>query len=384
MADNFCAAPWVSLFYQTDQASVCCINNTIVTDSPLNFISSDVVENLKKDFLDNKKPESCSYCWQLEDSENKSVRTHINSMYPVDQSGLTEKTPTVVKYLELRTSNLCNFACRMCAPVNSNRFDKEVKENTSLQQYFRPMETSGEFTNISQEQIKNIAKNLDTLYLTGGEPMLIKEYHDILDYLIENNHHKKIMLQITTNGSVFNPKLMEKIVQFKSVRIVLSIDGIGDVADYQRHGSTWATVKENLYSYLNTPKIEIVVNSVCSAYTILDIVNLVDFLIETRREYRDFNWSLWRAITPTQINFSLLNKDLTARALEQVQMSLTKLLSSEFNDQFFLPGIKELKSYTLELEKNNYLNFDDFVQFTDTLDRSRNESFEQVFGYKIY
>jgi sulfatase maturation enzyme AslB (radical SAM superfamily) len=272
----------------------------------------------------------------------------------------------------------------MCAPVNSNRFDKEVKENTSLQQYFRPMETSGEFTNISQEQIKNIAKNLDTLYLTGGEPMLIKEYHDILDYLIENNHHKKIMLQITTNGSVFNPKLMEKIVQFKSVRIVLSIDGIGDVADYQRHGSTWATVKENLYSYLNTPKIEIVVNSVCSAYTILDIVNLVDFLIETRREYRDFNWSLWRAITPTQINFSLLNKDLTARALEQVQMSLTKLLSSEFNDQFFLPGIKELKSYTLELEKNNYLNFDDFVQFTDTLDRSRNESFEQVFGYKIY
>jgi hypothetical protein len=123
---------------------------------------------------------------------------------------------------------------------------------------------------------------------------------------------------------------------------------------------------------------------VCSAYTILDIVNLVDFLIETRREYRDFNWSLWRAITPTQINFSLLNKDLTDRALEQVQMSLTKLLSSEFNDQFFLPGIKELKSYTLELEKNNYLNFDDFVQFTGTLDRSRNESFEQVFGYKIY
>jgi sulfatase maturation enzyme AslB (radical SAM superfamily) len=241
-----------------------------------------------------------------------------------------------------------------------------------------------EFDSVNMEQIKTIAKNLDVLYLTGGEPMLIKEYHDIFDYLIENKYHEKIMLQITTNGSIFNPKLMEKIIQFKSIRIVLSIDGINEVGDYQRHGSSWETVKKNFYSYLDLPKIEIVVNSVSSGYTILDMSNLVNFLIETRQNKRDFNWSLWRAVTPTQIDFSLLNKDLTDRALEQVQLSLTKLLSSKFNDRFFSPGIQELQSFLIELEKNNYLNFKEFADFTKALDNSRNESFEKVFNYKIY
>ena len=384
MNNNFCAAPWTSLFYQTDRASVCCINKDISTISPMNFISGDIVQNLKKDFINNKRPESCESCWKLEDSGHRSVRTQINSMYPLDQNILTENTPTEVKYLELRISNLCNFSCRMCGPVNSNQFDKEVKSNDSLKRYFQPMTNVTEFDSVNLEQIKTIAKNLDVLYLTGGEPMLIKEYHDIFDYLIENKYHEKIMLQITTNGSIFNPKLMEKIIQFKSIRIVLSIDGINEVGDYQRHGSSWETVKKNFYSYLDLPKIEIVVNSVSSGYTILDISNLVNFLIETRQNKRDFNWSLWRAVTPTQIDFSLLNKDLTNRALEQVQLSLTKLLSSKFNDRFFSPGIQELQSFLIELEKNNYLNFKEFADFTKALDNSRNESFEKVFNYKIY
>ena len=385
MANNFCAAPWVSLFYQTDRASVCCTNTDAIKMAPMNFISSDVVKKLKKDFLNNEKPETCVYCWKLEELGNASLRTQINSMYPIDQSSLTEETPTVVKYLELRTSNLCNFACRMCGPINSNQFDREVKENSSLRKYFLPMEIVGEFTTISREQIKNIAKNLDTLYLTGGEPMLIKEYHDILDYLIENNYHEKIMLQITTNGSIFNPKLMEKIVQFKSVRIILSIDGVGEVADYQRHGSDWEIVKQNLYCYLDLPNVDIVINSVSSGYTILDISNLVGFIIDTRMVKKDFSWSLRRAITPFQIDFSLLNEDLTTRALDQVHKSLAKLsLKYNDDDQFFSQAIAELKSYVAELEKNDYINFNDFVEFTKTLDESRNEHFEQVFGYKIY
>lgn len=384
MTNNFCAAPWVSLFYQTDRASVCCINQDINTTSPMNFISSDTVKNLKKEFIDNKRPESCKYCWQLEDSENKSVRTQINSMYPLEKNLFAEDTPTTIKYLELRISNLCNFSCRMCGPVNSNQFDREVKANNSLKRYFQTTKNIAEFDSTSMEEIKAISSSLDILYLTGGEPMLIKEYYDILDYLIENQYHEKIMLQITTNGSIFNPKLMEKIIQFKSIKIVLSIDGVDKVGDYQRHGSSWETVKENFYSYLDSPKLEIVVNTVISGYTVLDIANLVNFLIETRQLKRDFYWSVWRAITPTQIDFSLLNKDLTNRALEQVNLSLTKLLSSEFNDRFFSAGIHELKSFLLELEKNNYLNFKEFVDFTQALDNSRNESFEEVFEYKIY
>jgi len=384
MTDNFCSAPWVSLFYQTNQASVCCINKNSSTVSPMRFISGDTVKNLKKDFLNNKRPESCSTCWQLEDSGNKSVRSLINSTYPLDRAILTDNTPTEIKYLELRISNLCNFSCRMCGPFNSNQFDKEVKSNDSLQRYFRPVTNITKFDSVSMEQIKTIAKNLDVLNLTGGEPMLIKEYHDLFDYLIENQYNENIMLQITTNGSVFNPKLMEKIIQFKSVRIVVSIDGVNEVGEYQRYGSLWNTVKENFYSYLDLPKIEVVVNSVSSGYTILDTLNLVNFLIETRQIKREFIWVLWRAVNPPQIDFSLLNEDLTKQALEQVQLSLTKLLSSEFNDRFFSHGIQELKSFLVQLEKNDFLNFKEFIDFTKVLDDSRNESFEKVFGYKIY
>jgi len=45
--------------------------------------------------------------------------------------------------------------------------------------------------------------------------------------LIAKGHHKNVTLQYTTNGTVQNPNILNLLKQFKSVRIVFSIEGTG-------------------------------------------------------------------------------------------------------------------------------------------------------------
>lgn len=380
MKDNFCSAPWVAMFYHNNQSSVCCVNTHNEKSNPLSFVGSSFVKELKTKFISNERDDTCKFCYELDDSGDYSLRKYINSVYTLDAEQLTTEVSRP-KYLELRGSNLCNFACRMCGPVNSNKFNKEVINNPNLQKYFAlaPDDLTGNDANWSE--IKEIVKDLDYLYLTGGEPMLIKEHYDILDYVIDNGYSDKMFLQITTNGSVYNPLLMERLKKFKKVRITLSIDGINEVAEYQRYGTIWNDVRENFYKFLSLPHIDIVVTSVVSAYTVLDYSQFADFLLEARSQsQKPFYWSLLRAITPTQMNFSNLNKDLSLRAIDQINSAITKL-EKDFS---YTGSIDLLKSYVKVLENNTYNNFDSFVEFTRDLDQARDQSFNKVFNYNLY
>lgn len=368
------------MFYHNDSSSVCCVNTHTDKSSPLTFVKGEFVKNLKTKFINNERDSTCRFCYELDDAGDGSLRKYINSKYELDPSQLSTDI-SKPRYLELRGSNLCNFACRMCGPVNSNKFSKEVKENPSLQKYFGLAQDDVEINPTNWEEIKEIVKDLDYLYLTGGEPMLIKEHYDILDYVVDQGYSNQIELQITTNGSVFNPLIIDRLQQFKKVRITISIDGVKEVAEYQRYGTVWDNVYNNFYKFLDIPNIEIVVTSVISAYTILDYDRFADFLLEARSYYqKPFYWSILRAITPRHMNFTNLNKDLSERAIDQLNRAIDKL-DPDFS---FTGNIDLLRSYVKLLENNTYERFNSFVEFTRDLDLIRNQSFNKVFNYHLY
>ena len=370
-ANNFCPAPWVGLYYHSNAASPCCTMGT-QSMSPKEYFESDWLSSLKQEFLDNKKPERCNSCWIKERQGLKSIRGHfLDENYEIE---------TQTKHLELRESNLCNFACRMCNPTDSVKIEREIEDHPELSRFYSPNSNS-DMTDDNWAQILEVSKNLNSLYLTGGEPMLMKRYYDLLDFLIENNRQDDITLRIYTNCSVYNPIFIEKLLKFKKAELILSIDAVGKVAEYQRHGTNWETVRANIFKFAELP-IRLGIHSTISAYSILDVSALASLFVEIQEyEFRQahlmkFNAHVVRV--PAPLDYANLNIDLRIRAVKQIDDAVKKL-----TNRLFSIYVDELLALRKQLLDRRDCNYSLFVSMTKTLDNVRNQSFENVFGYKI-
>ena len=70
------------------------------------------------------------------------------------------------------------------------------------------------------------------LYLTGGEPTLVRRNWELLDYLKEKDLSKNIQLDFNLNCTYVPDKLLGTFKNFDSVNLRLSIDGYGKVQEY--------------------------------------------------------------------------------------------------------------------------------------------------------
>lgn len=373
-ANNFCPAPWVGMYYHSNAASPCCTMKTM-NYSPKEYLRSKWLSDLKQQFLENKRPLECNSCWFKEQKGLKSIRTHF-----VNKFANVNLQTTEVKHLELRESNLCNFACRMCNPTDSVKLERELEEYPELKQFYRPNHRKS-ITDHNWNEIFETCKGLKSLTLTGGEPMLMKRYYDLLDYLIDIGRHETLLLKIYTNCSVFNPMFNEKLVKFKRAQINMSIDAVGKTAEYQRYGTKWDDVRENIFKFIQLP-IKTKIHSTISAYSILDISSLAKFFVELK-SYPNKGMKLAKFTThvvkdPSPLCFVNLNHDLRIKAIEQIDIAL-----NELQGEFFLLYNKELISIRKQLLLSQSNDFAGFVTMTKALDTSRNQSFEETFGYKI-
>lgn len=384
---SFCSAPWTSMFYNKNGARICCTNSEFVPGSPDDFRNSSFLKEIKQEFLDGKRPTSCQNCWDFEDQGHESIRTLVyQKVTPLIPEYLKIDSNIDLQYLEFRASNLCNFSCRMCGPVDSSQIAKEVTAKPTLQFWFQTQElenyTVGDITDADFENIKNQVQNLKWLILTGGEPMLIKRYYDLLDYMIDNNYHKNVTLQFHTNASTCNPIILEKLEKFYKTVITFSLDAVGKVAEYQRHGTNWETVENNVFKLLQLSNVKPSVNIALSAYTILDMENLAHFLVKMYNA-NNSTWFNCRAVQyPKVMSPMVLNQELRTRAFEQLTRAIEILDPSIPN---FQNVIEECRLWMDKLkEPINMHEFLYFARFTRDFDQSRNENFNQLFNYLLY
>ena len=67
-----------------------------------------------------------------------------------------------------------------------------------------------------------------------------------MNKIIESNYAKEVELIFTTNATNINQKFIEKSKQFKSVSFNVSIDAVGELANYIRNPSDWKTIESNM------------------------------------------------------------------------------------------------------------------------------------------
>ena len=258
ISNTICSLPFNSVSVDpTGRLRPCCNADSGVFPEDINVISVDRIINnssiqgLRKSLLSNTADPVCSRCWKMESVGNQSFRNIAN----VDRDhGLQSIAPdsfkkTIdfldIRYLDITLGNKCNLACRMCHPGSSSLIAKQYSELG----YAFDSPPMIEFNRSGKDKILELitkAKNLSSIYLLGGEP-LINEFHDeIIELLINLDKAKDITLHYSTNLHTDVEKHLERWAKFKMVEMSVSIDGADEVYQYIRWPGSWKKVYGNL------------------------------------------------------------------------------------------------------------------------------------------
>jgi len=141
--------------------------------------------------------------------------------------------------------NECNLACKMCEPSASssisNQYMKwQLIDESANRNWTQDAESWNNFT----ASILAVP-NLNRLHFMGGEPLLNKKFTELLDFLIDNKK-TGISISFVSNGTMINSDLIEKLKQFCTFDIEISIESIKNNNDYIRQGSHVQDTMKNI------------------------------------------------------------------------------------------------------------------------------------------
>lgn len=240
----FCPMPWTGLMYNFDGKVKNCIRSA--DSMPIGNISDTPIEEIvlgkenvarQTKIINNIAVPSCHTCKDLENNKRglDIISDRIFYMRELkDVPPTTYYTPNFdLHTVDVRWTNLCNFACTYCGPEFSSKWAEELKINTNVP-------TEEQRANF-KEYIFRHARQLKHVYLAGGEPLLMKENLELLDLL-----NPDVNLRINTNLSKVDTKIFDRICEFKNVHWIVSIETIEEEYEYIRFGGVWHDFLDNL------------------------------------------------------------------------------------------------------------------------------------------
>ena len=186
----YCAMPWHGAFYTNNGMGPCCSWQDLQKTTPIKFLESDYLKQVKVDMLNGVVPAQCKYCHEQESNGFYSTRQlytdhFVSQKWMAPSRSLEVRSPEV---LEVRFSNLCNMQCRICNGDWSHLIGREVQQSTSyiLKSFYKGSvrlneDPLKEMSDQSVQEITELAKKAKHVYLTGGEPTIHKQAIRLID-----------------------------------------------------------------------------------------------------------------------------------------------------------------------------------------------------------
>lgn len=285
----FCKVPWshVSLTNKS-KYRLCCKAKTPQQDdisSLEEWWNSNYMQSIRKDFINGKFPSDCEKCKIDEENGQLSFRKMFDHQVSLDKESFIRPnnyksmdfSSTVSKMspksIELFLNNTCNFSCNMCSPASSSRVLSEWKQIDNKE--FFPLE---DVYHTKEQDIDYLMENdFDHIKVLGGEPFYNKKFLELLDK-IENRESKT--LEIITNGSILNKKILGNLQGFKRLNIQVSLDSIEENLELIRFGANWETIRTNIKSLQSLSNVWVSVACVISALNVPFLYKLYAWCIE--------------------------------------------------------------------------------------------------------
>lgn len=278
----FCYAPWTNIqysgVYEGGGASPCCEwHGKRFQGNVKDYIDSEYLKTVKENMLLHNMNEiktTCDACLHIESKGLLSQRNFIESK--------TKKYNQFnsVWRIDYRPDNLCNFKCRMCSPYSSNLIEEEYIKTGRLADFIEKRNTD-DVIDFDFKQLKEFA-------ILGGEPTFNKNLYKILDYLIDNEYNKQIMISYTTNCSSVPLDWISRIKQFKDLHVNISLDATGKTLEYVRTNANWKIIEKNVKKTLELAN-SYSFRPVLTAYNFMTVEEWIEYFFQYPLERVDIS-----------------------------------------------------------------------------------------------
>jgi radical SAM protein with 4Fe4S-binding SPASM domain len=406
---SFCVKPWMFLMLGHNGEISACAKMTTnqrgalgsTKDKTLNEAwNSPAMMEYRKNMLAGNKMLACTKCYNREAANGDSPRTlllksnmdKIESLIAnTDKDGFNSDYN--ISWLDIRFSNKCNFKCRMCNPGSSTAWMQDAHKlkkvaGTNQQYGFteeylssipdKKLDTVNGLTTV--DYLKENITKIERINFAGGEPLIMDEHYELLNYLIANNnfcnltYHTNMSKLKYKNWNVLD--LWSKWPKEK-LKIWPSIDEIGERADLIRKvtNTTWTDIEENLNTltkngFILEPHITVTAYNVFRLPEILMYFYNNEVLVKDR-SYANFSMEL---TYDYQLHVSSLPNSLRNESILKINTfcSTFKDLTG-YDVSFRFKHILTALNIPQDIEKTKQL-----IKFTAELDAIRNEDTYKV------
>jgi len=440
---TWCPLPWLHIGVRNNgDLRLCCHSNTapgkgiyLKDDGVTAYRADDpgaieaarnsqLAKDVRKTMMSGEWHPSCIRCQREDEANLNSRRQYETELWApaltedqcatiTDTDGTLDVSKSPLRYIDLRLGNLCNLKCRMCGPTDSSMWYDDLPEQADGSKQFNDSHGAVQLIRNNkggwiaanndydwpqnQQFWDDFKKNISALrfiYVVGGEPFMIKEHFEFLEYLISEGVSEKIVLEYNTNGVVIPARAADIWAKFKRVRIGVSLDGVGEINDYVRYPAKWTHIKKNLHRLDDTPdNIEVWSSLTVQIYNIYYLDQILDeWIVMNTQEFKKINGlKRKKPITTSHalhgpINFNI--RTLPSEIKNAIKNKFDDAASS-FDDRH--PGIdpryktayvETLDSYIKFMMADDAYSPENFASFwaqTCDLDKKRNQNFSNTF-----
>jgi len=261
LPDTICMLPWISVEASPmGTARPCCLAQEEITDANGMAYSlrdttletiyhSGYMQSLRQQFRQGQQPATCNRCWEEEAAGRDSKRIHsqvrLKELY--QKIDWDNDKPNQLWFIDLKLGNICNLKCRICGSWSSSKWaaeemdylPKDVDKKSHIAYAWlkqgRWPEESPEFW----ANLKTLLPQIRYFEFTGGEPWLIEEHFELLEFAVANGYGQNIDIHYNTNATQPPTRLVPLLGKLGRVDIAFSIDNVDKRFEYERYGAKW-------------------------------------------------------------------------------------------------------------------------------------------------
>lgn len=383
-----CSAPWHSLLIKwhggvfPDSQFVGGYGN--LTQNNLETIwNSEQARAVRRAFSQNHFPEACRQCELKESSVGHSRRLFFRDVmdpYLNNPSYDPDAAPDIY-FLEINSSNLCNLKCVMCNGQVSSAWIKDEQALAALNpSYVRPEPSKIRYMQADETWLRNLFqepnhfRNLCYLSLKGGEPFLDPMNKRFMQFFIDQGTAKNIVLDLTTNGTIWDDELIRMFDKFKNVKLNISVEATGELYSYIRGGKHFSfdQLEANIKRFSNIENTQIWFATLAMAYNLWNLYDLRDWIV-----------SLWQpnhratfkniVVNPRYLDPHVIPPEARYWAVDSRMTGAFIAYEAQMGDTGFWKMIRSLETEPMD-DQTRSVYLDQFRNFTRDLDMVRGTS----------
>tara|TARA_B100001057_G_scaffold273270_1_gene273608 strand:+ start:2681 stop:3859 length:1179 start_codon:yes stop_codon:yes gene_type:complete len=366
---HFCSSPFVSTRQTAwDKISPCAfgpIEVQVDSDtSQKDRWNHPALNSLRDKFIKGKRPRECKRCWDEEDAGIYSLRLRTNDQYGTHNIGW-EKGP---RELVIKTTNVCNLACRTCGGWDTSLYwpeGKHYKEVYGAKNNDFIQTRNKAYHNSNSYQLEDLV-NVEKISFFGGEPLLDKTHAVLLKKLIEADRAKHTTLFYSTNGQQIAKHYEKLWSQFKRIELFFSIDGIEEQFTYLRWPGDWNKTVKNIDWFLDLPNRYPKVDWFYQGSQCVSLINIADY-------QKTANW--------LRNKFKSVHFNIVDHPNHYRMTNLPDFLKSKIVDTI---EDEDIRNY-LTIETANLEDLERMIVWTKRQDIFRNQNYSKAFPntYKL-